>query len=155
MSKFKHIRSLLDVVFHCKVFFYKNSLVSKQFVGGYDLPYRYRRLSCKHIALRMFSRRSKTLTALPFQMKYVLGIQAIKYLCTALSLREVWVIYKRWGQIFVTSTINHSLYQWHVLISSEIYDENWCCRRLLVSTNRDWLNCESEEEEADIARVTK
>jgi len=72
----------------------------------------------------MFSRRSKTLTGLPFHMKYVLGIQAIRYLCTTLSLREVWVIYKRWGQIFVTSTINHSLYQWHVLISSEIYDEN-------------------------------
>lgn len=59
------------------------SLVSKQFVGGYDLSYRYRR----HTALRMFSRHPKTLTGLPFHMKYVLGIQAIKYLCTAQSLR--------------------------------------------------------------------
>lgn len=151
MSKFKNIRHVLNgVFFTVKFFFYKTSLVSKQFVGGYDLSYRYRR----HTALRMFSRRPKTLTGLPFHMKYVLGIQAIKYLCTALSLREVWVIYKRRGQIFVTSTINHSLYQWHVLISSEIYDENWCCRCLPVSTNRGWLNCESEEE-ADVARATK
>jgi hypothetical protein len=72
----------------------------------------------------MLNRRCNPLTGLPFKMKYVLGILAIKYLCTALSLQEVWVIYKRRGQIFVTSTINHSLYQWHVLISSEIYDEN-------------------------------
>jgi hypothetical protein len=50
------------------------------------------------------------------------GYQVLVY-CAEL-LPEVWVIYKRRGQIFVTSTINHSLYQWHVLISSEICDEN-------------------------------
>ena len=54
MSRFK--RSFFSIA---KFFFNKNILVSKQFVEGYDLPQRYRRPSCKHIALRTFSRSPK------------------------------------------------------------------------------------------------
>jgi hypothetical protein len=95
--------------------------------------------------------------ALPSTVKYVSGILASNYLRVAVTVCEqgVWMIYTPGGQFSATSTINYSLHQWHVLISSEICDENWCCRSLLVTTVRMWLNSVSNSRFGGTALETK